>query len=61
MNEKFLAALVPIFDSREGEEVFNLDFKTIPHWGDESVLENNWAGSKSKAIKSVLSLIVRET
>jgi transposase len=59
MNEKFLAALAPIFDSQEGEEEFNLDFKTIPHWGDESVLENNWAGSKSKAIKSILSLIVQ--
>lgn len=59
MNEKFLAALVPIFDSQEGEETFNLDFKTIPHWGDDSVLENNWAGSKSKAIKSILSLIVQ--
>jgi hypothetical protein len=60
MNEKFLAKLVPIFDDSETEDEFNLDFKTIPHWGDESVLENNWAGSKSKAIKSILSLIVQK-
>lgn len=60
MNEKFLTQLVPIFDGPETEGEFNLDFKTIPHWGDESVLENNWAGSKSKAIKSILSLIVQK-
>ncbi len=60
MNEKFLAQLVSAFDDPESEDEFNLDFKTIPHWGDESVLENNWAGSKSKAIKSILSLIVQK-
>lgn len=60
MNEKFLAKLVPMFDDPESQDEFNLDFKTIPHWGDESVLENNWAGSKSKAIKSILSLIVQK-
>lgn len=60
MNEKFLAKLVPLFDDPDSDDEFNLDFKTIPHWGDESVLENNWAGSKSKAIKSILSLIVQK-
>lgn len=60
MNAKFLAKLVPIFDDPNDPDEFNLDFKTIPHWGDESVLENNWAGSKSKAIKSILSLIVQK-
>jgi transposase len=60
MNEKFLAKLAPIFDDPDGEDEFNLDFKTIPHWGEESVLEKNWAGSKSKAIKSILSLIVQK-
>lgn len=60
MNEKFLAKLASIFDDPGGEDEFNLDFKTIPHWGDESVLENNWAGTKSKAIKSILSLIVQK-
>lgn len=57
MNRKFLIELASIFKSENGD--FNLDFKTIPHWGDESVLEKNWAGSKSKAIKSVLALLVQ--
>ena len=39
---------------------FNLDFKTIPHWEDASILEKNWSGMHTKAIKSVLALIVEE-
>ncbi len=54
--KKFLTELCRIFPD-DGCE-FNLDFKAIPHWGDESVLEKNWSGTRTKAIKSLLSLIV---
>jgi hypothetical protein len=61
MNKKFLSELAAVFrNCNNCENDFNLDFKTIPHWGDKSVLEKNWAGSKSKAIKSILSLIVQK-
>jgi hypothetical protein len=61
MNRQFLDQLSRIFkDEENGEGEFNLDFKTIPHWGDESVLEKNWSGARSKKIKSILSLIVQE-
>lgn len=56
-NIKFLSQLSKIFNY-SGE--FNLDFKTIPHWGDESVLEKNWSGAKNKIIKSILALIVQD-
>lgn len=62
MNRSLLIQLSQIFkddDMEEGE--FNLDFKTIPHWGDESVLEKNWSGARSKSIKSILALIVQES
>lgn len=61
MNRKLLLSLSNIFkddDSEQGE--FNLDFKTIPHWGDESVLEKNWSGARSRGLKSVLSLLVQD-
>ncbi|MCP3945056.1 MAG: hypothetical protein GY710_26760, partial [Desulfobacteraceae bacterium] len=54
--KKFLTELCRIFPD-DGCE-FNLDFKAIPHWGDKSVLEKNWSGTRTKAIKSLLSLIV---
>jgi hypothetical protein len=60
-NRELLSQISRIFIEKEQETgEFNLDFKAIPHWGDESVLEKNWAGSRSKAIKSILSLIVQE-
>lgn len=41
--------------------VVNLDFHTIPHYGDESVLEKNWAGARGKTLKGVLSLIAQDS
>ena len=46
--------------NKQEEGEFNLDFKAIPHWGDESILEKNWSGSRNKAIKSILSLVVQD-
>ncbi|MBW2005787.1 MAG: transposase [Deltaproteobacteria bacterium] len=60
-NRNFLIQLSRIFRDEELENgEFNLDFKAIPHWGDVSVLERNWAGARSKAMKSILSLIVQD-
>jgi len=59
-NRKFLMELSQIFKDNELEEgEFNLDFKTIPHWGDKSILEKNWSGMRRRGIKSLLSLIVQ--
>jgi hypothetical protein len=38
----------------------NLDFHTIPHFGDESVLEKHWAGARGKRMKGALSLIAQD-
>lgn len=35
----------------------NLDFTAIPHWGDLSILERNWSGTRRCALKSVLALV----
>ena len=60
-NRNFLIELSRIFQNDEQEDGdFNLDFKAIPHWGEASVLEKNWAGARSKAMKSILSLIVQD-
>jgi hypothetical protein len=60
-NRNFLIQLSRIFRDEEQEHgEFDLDFKAIPHWGDSSVLERNWAGARSKAMKSILSLFVQD-
>ena len=40
--------------------VINLDFHTVPHFGDESVLEKHWAGARGKAMKGALTLFAQD-
>jgi transposase len=40
--------------------VINLDFHTVPHNGDESVLEKHWAGAKGKVMKGALTLFAQD-
>ena len=35
----------------------NLDFVSIPYWGDDSHLENNWSGTRHKALASILAVL----
>lgn len=41
-------------------DTINLDFHTIQHYGDESVLEEHWAGARSKRVKGALTLIAQD-
>jgi transposase len=38
----------------------NLDFHTVPHCGDESVLEEHWAGARGKVMKGALTLFAQD-
>jgi len=37
--------------------IINLDFHTIPHFGDASVLQEHWAGARNKRMKGALTLM----
>jgi hypothetical protein len=39
--------------------IINLDFHTIPHFGDESVLQKHWAGARNKKMKGALTLFAQ--
>jgi hypothetical protein len=41
-------------------DIINLDFHTMPHYGDESVLEKHWAGARGKVMKGALTLIAQD-
>lgn len=60
MNRNFLCNLAKIFSSESEEGVFNLDFKAIPHWGNDSVLSKHWCGARSKALKSILAVVAQD-
>lgn len=38
----------------------NLDFHSIPHWGEQSQLENHWIPMREKRMKSVLSFFAQD-
>jgi len=61
MNRKFLTAM---FHRLKGlgllSGIVNMDFTAIPHWGDASILENNWSGKRGKALKSVLAALCQD-
>jgi len=42
------------------EDIINLDFHTVPHFGDESVLEKHWAGARNKRMKGALTLFAQD-
>ena len=50
------AAKLGLYEGR----VINLDFHTVPHYGDESVLERHWAGARGKVMKGVLTLFAQD-
>lgn len=43
-----------------GGEIVNLDFHTVPHFGEESVLEEHWAGARGKRLKGALTLFAQD-
>jgi len=58
MNRSFLKKLHQLW-LRHGwlDDTANLDFTTIPYWGDDSHLENNWSGKRGKALSSLLAVL----
>ena len=40
--------------------VINLDFHTVPHFGEESVLQKHWAGARNKRMKGALTLFAQD-
>jgi len=61
MNRKFLKHLHKVW-LRAGllGDTSNLDFTTIPYWGDDSHLENNWSGKRGKALSSMLAVLAHD-
>ena len=42
------------------KNVINLDFHTVPHFGEESVLQKHWAGARNKRMKGALTLFAQD-
>jgi hypothetical protein len=42
-------------------QLINLDFHTVPHFGEESVMERHWAGARGKRMKGALTLFAQNS
>lgn len=61
MNLELLQGLAQRFSERGLlSDTANLDFVTIPYWGDDSHLENNWSGTRHKALASMLAVLAQD-
>jgi hypothetical protein len=61
MNLAFLKELHSIWvEHGLLSDTVNLDFTTIPHWGDSEHLENNWSGKRGKALASMLTVVAQD-
>jgi transposase len=50
------AAKIGLYDGK----YINLDFHTVPHYGEASVLEEHWAGARNKRMKGALTLFAQD-
>lgn len=41
-------------------DTMNLDFTSIPYWGNDNHLENNWSGKRHKALASMLAVLAQD-
>ena len=61
MNLDFLKSLHDKWLS-EGllSDTVNLDFTTVPYWGDNEHLENNWSGKRTKTLPGMLAVLAQD-
>lgn len=61
MNHSFLKTMHKKWIEKDilGDTV-NLDFTTIPYWGNTDHLENNWSGKRGKALASMLAVLAHD-
>ena len=61
MNKTFLKGLHKIwFSYGLLSDTANLDFTTIPYWGDSSHLENNQSGKRNKALAGMSAVLAQD-
>lgn len=61
MNISFLRELNKLWKERGLlSDTINMDFVTVPYWGDDSHLENNWSGTRHTALSSILAAVAQD-
>ena len=61
MHQRLLAALAAIWSAKGlvGDSA-NLDFTSLPHWGDDATLEKHWSGTRGRALISISAALAQD-
>jgi len=61
----FMKSIVSRVDSLDrgyySGKIINLDFHSIPHYGDDPPLDNNWVSNRGRSMKSALTLLAHDS
>jgi hypothetical protein len=61
MNLSFLKAMNKLWLKHNLlSDTINMDFVTVPYWGEEGHLEKNWSGTRHHALNSMLAAIAHD-
>jgi len=61
MNVSFLKEMQKLWQEKGLlSDSANLDFVTVPYWGKNQHLENNWSGIRGKALPSLLTALAQD-
>lgn len=61
LQKEFVSCLYKIKPHYYSGKTINLDFHTIPHYGEDTPLENNWESSRNKVMKSALTFLAQDS
>lgn len=61
MHQALLAKLAGIFAQHKlVSDCANLDFTTLPHWGDDQTLEKHWSGTRGRALPGFSAALAQD-
>jgi transposase len=60
LQSKVISALSTKYPSFYKSDVINLDFHSIPHYGNESEMEKVWCGAKGKSLKGANTVFAQD-
>lgn len=58
--EDFISQMISNYPQYYEGKTVNLDFHSIPHYGEKSSMDKNWVGSKHQSMKSALTFFAQD-
>ena len=60
-QRQLITRFIDTYPNLYGGKYINLDFHTIPHFGEESEMEKVWCGTKNKAVKGANTIFAQDS